>query len=207
MKTVRIVNRDSAEQIAALRIECYSNAREFRLLQPECLIWNELDDKGVVLAAFDSEEPVSTTRGLLVFSARDAEDVMGCEVDLPSSEFPALILGRGATRPDAARMGLHSVLRYYFIGSIIGSPIQSMLGMVYSGAPRTHLMQQIGYTLRKAPRVWDPEVEALQDVLVGHLPAAAFHSARTVLETLVDPALREYAWVGEEINWSARVST
>jgi hypothetical protein len=202
MKCIRIVEETDATAIFQLRFECYSKAREFRLLQPECLQWGQADQAGVVLAAWDGDSPVSTTRALLVMTATEAEAAMGCSIEVPKAAFPAIVLGRGATLKSAARAGLHSMLRYYAIRSALEFEIRGILGMVYTNAPRTNLMRELGYTFTAPARVWDPEVEVVEPVLVGHLERSRFASACVYLERLLQQPLREYPWFGGPFLWS-----
>jgi hypothetical protein len=202
VKLIRIVDEKDADAIFNLRYECYSRAREFKLLQPECLRWNDWDRAGVVLAAYDDAAPISTTRALLVTASADAEECMGCSVDLPSEAFPAIVLGRGATLRDAARIGLHSTLRYYVIRSAIEFGLRSLIGMVYSNAPRTNLMRDIGYTFTEPAKNWDPEVAVVEPVMVAYLARERFSSACRSLEALLHSTLADFPWIGESMAWT-----
>jgi hypothetical protein len=203
MRCVCIARKHESDSVVHLRLEAYSEAREFRLLQPECLNWSDADEQGVVLAAWDGPMLLSTTRALAVRSADEAARAMGCSVGLPSSQFPAIILGRGATVRSAARLGLHSVLRYHVIKSAIAWHYRCVLGMVYSNAPRTNLMREIGYTFLCPERVWDPEVEVIEPVMLGHLSAEFFEHACQRLEEILHDVLNGYPWAGEPISWPA----
>ena len=195
-------SKETAALIVRLRVAAYSEAREFRLLKPDCLAWSHVDDKEVVLAAFSaSGEVVSTTRGGIVRGAYEAAEHFGCSVDLAAHHFPALLLSRGATERHAAQVGLHSALRYYFLRSILNSSICSALGMVYFSAPRTNIMREIGYEFHAPNRVWDAEVEPIQPVMVAHLQSDRIANACQQLETLVGDTLRAYPWHGSPIVW------
>jgi hypothetical protein len=65
--------------------------------------------------------------------------------------------------------GLNSLLRCHFLSAALKAGVKSLLGMVYEGAPRTHLMETIGYQFSRPEHVWDEEVQPLTSVLVATL--------------------------------------
>jgi len=181
-------SRRDADAIAALRVACYRQAREFELLQPQCLSWTALDDEAVVfqLHGLDSEL-LATVRSHWVASAAALEQRMGCECELPPECFPTLYFSRGATVPSAGRLGLHSVLRYHYLLAAQRLGAASATGSVYEHAPRVRSMAELGYRFDRPQRIWDPEVRLIQAMLVAWLPAAGLAEAvRTLAAVLGD---------------------
>jgi hypothetical protein len=202
MKCIRRATKDDADEISSLRLAAYARAKEFRLENPEALRWGPHDDSDVVLAAWDeSGNAISTTRGSIAKDRQEAEEWLTCSVDLDSSAFPVLLLGKAATREEYGRTGLHSALRYYCLAAVLNTPINSVLGMVYKGAPRTNLMQTLGYRFLTPDRVWDPEGVPLTPVMVAVLDRASIGYACEILSKTVNPILMEYPWRGAPLRF------
>ncbi len=184
-------SRRDAAAIEALRLVCYRQAREFELLQPKCLSWNERDDSGVVYQVRDpAGELVATVRSHWVRDAAELEQRMGCECRLAADCFPTLYFSRGATAEGAARMGLHSLLRYHYLRAARQLGAASATGSVYEHAPRVRSMHEYGYRFDRPERLWDPEVRVIQAMLVAWLPAALFDQALLRLEAQLGDTLR-----------------
>ncbi len=199
--TIEQASRADAAEIGNLRLCCYRAAREFELLQPEALAWDAADDANTVLIARSkSGRLLSTTRGSLVADARAAAQAMGCSNDLPDAVFPSLLLGRGATQHAKGGAGLHSLLRYHFLLAANDSTVQSLIGMVYAGAPRTRLMANIGYEFFQPSEVWDPEVRAHSPNLSAVLRRERFAAALSQLETTLDGLLGRFLPHGTPIR-------
>jgi hypothetical protein len=186
-------SRQDAGAIEALRLACYRGAREFELLQPECLSWDERDDKGVVYKICDSSGLIfATVRSHWVPSREALERSMGCECQLPDSCFPTLFFSRGATVGWAMRAGLHSLMRYHYLRAAAALGAASATGAVYEHAPRVRSMAELGYVFECPSRVWDPEVRAINRMLVAYLPAAGLASALNTLAAMHEHALAQY---------------
>jgi hypothetical protein len=197
-KCIRRATRIDAEAIYALRLSEFKRAEEFEVVEPATLHWDETDDLEVVLAAWGERgTALSTMRGGIVKDRQDAEARMECSVPLAGSAFPALLLGRGATRREFRDRGLNSALRYHFYSLIPGSPIRSVLGGVYLHAPRTELMKTLGYTFYTPERIWRTDFHALRPQLVASLDASKIGGACEMLRTMVGEVLLEYPWQGE----------
>lgn len=191
-KIARACRRD-ADAIQALRLQCYLGAREFELLQPECLTWDEHDDDGVVYKLCDGAGSIfATVRSHWVLSRQALEQRMGCECHLPDSCFPTLFLSRGATIGWATRAGLHSLMRYHYLRAAAALGAASATGAVYEYAPRVNSMAELGYFFEQPSRVWDPEVRAINRMLVACLPAARFAQAQASLAAMHEQALAQY---------------
>lgn len=123
MKCIRRATRTDATEIYSLRLSEYMRAEEFRLVEPTVLVWNERDDRDVVLAAWDQRgHAISTMRGGIARDKREAEERIKCE--LPNEYvFPSLLLDRGATKEEYRGKALNAALRYYFFRGILSLPV------------------------------------------------------------------------------------
>ncbi len=185
--------RADAADVVALRLACYRAAREFELLQPQCLEWTAVDEASVVYRALgEGGRLLATVRSGWVASAEALAERMGCDCTLPPACFPTLLLGRGATAPDAARQGLHSLLRWHFLQAASALGARSVTGSVYEHAPRVRTMGELGYRFERPQQVWDPEVRPIQAMLVAWMPASDFEAARHRLAEVLGPALDAY---------------
>jgi hypothetical protein len=197
---IRIATREDAEAIYVLRQAAYAASGEFRLTRPDLLQWDEHDDQGVVLAAVQSGEMLSTTRGMLVNDGQEAQEALTCTVDLPRTAFPALVLSKGATRKGFGKSGLHSALRYYFLEAVCEAGFPSVLGLVYEGAPRTNLMQRLGYRFERPAEFWDPEADALKQPWLAVLDFERIAPACEELRTSLSEVMRAFPWEGPRME-------
>ena len=199
----RVATRDDAKAVEDLRLSEYLSANEFEMTCPGLLRWGEHDDEGVILGAWSGTELVSTLRGLVAADRATAEDVLTCTVDLGPTAFPALILGRGATRTSHRRQGLNALLRLRLLGAAIsdrGSSIRSTLALPYAGASRLRLMQELGYRVTRPAQTWDPEAREISPALLAVLSGDAFPGAVERLIPLTASVARTYSWVGGELS-------
>lgn len=207
INSTRIVTRAAASALNELRTREYSTAREFEVLRPDLLEWDEHDDKGAIVGVWCGERMVATMRALVVADRATAESLMTCSVDLDDAHFPALVLGRGATAHSHRGHGLNSLLRVHFLracldegGTLPGElPVASALGLAYEGAPRLRLMRELGYDLHRPEHVWDPEARELTPALLAVLPRTFFPSALTRLTALATPLERDFPWSGPRL--------
>jgi hypothetical protein len=188
----RATRRD-ASAVEQLRRSCYARAPEFELLQPECLDWDACDDQAVVYQLHDLQGTLlATVRSHWVADAHSLAQQMGCECSLAADCFPTLFLSRGATTSAAARGGLHSLLRLHFLRAAQSLGAASATGAVYENAPRVRSMQLLGYEFQRPARVWDPEVRAIQPMLVACLPGRRVAAAVQSLELLLGDTVARY---------------
>jgi hypothetical protein len=205
---VRRASRADAACVTELRLSCYRNAEGLELLQTQALAWGPAVERTTVLVAQGQDGALlSTTRGVIVHDGREADDALGCLNELPVSLFPALLLGRGATRQLAGGAGLHSLLRYHFIHAAAQANLGAMLGIVYEGAPRTRLMAALGYDFVRPSQVWDPELRPLRPVLVGTLPRERFGAALDKLRLMLSGLLVRFPFQGGPLALPARFAS
>jgi hypothetical protein len=203
MQCIRRSTRADAAAISALRLSAYQAAREFTVLEPEALAWSDVDDEAVVLAAWDeSDRAISTMQGRVFNTRPEAEADLECDIPLDASEFPALGLGKGATRPERHAAGIHSVIRYHFLSAVDPS-IKAVLGIVFAGAPRLRLMAALGYDFRAPARYWYKDLRPERPTLVACLPGTRIPAAQAALFETVRPVLADYPWHGPLLGISA----
>jgi hypothetical protein len=194
---VGLAHHADADAVNALRLELYSQAREFRLLRPEKLVWNGCHDDGAVAAGWDADgRLISTMQSRFVATRAQAEEKLGISVELDESWFPAVILSRAATARGHGRSGLNSVLRWHMLRAAQAGGSRSLLGLVYADAPRLNLMRELGYHFRSPGLVWDDEVEPIQPPLLAHLAAAGFPAALAKFEASAAETIASYPWRG-----------
>jgi len=186
-----------ANAVNALRLALYSQAREFRLLRPEQLVWNGRQDDGAVAAGWDADgRLISTMQTRLVPTRALAEERLGISVELDESWFPAVILSRAATAPGHGRSGLNTVLRWHMLRAAQARGGRSLLGLVYAAAPRLNLMRDLGYRFQSPELVWDDEVEPIQPPLLAYLAAADFPAALEKFKLAAAEPIAAYPWRG-----------
>lgn len=201
MKCIRRATRDDAAEIAALRLSEYSRAKEFTLVEPTLLLWNETDDRDVVLAAWDeSGKAIATMRGGIARGKQEAEGKL--QMRLPDEYvFPALILDRGATKKGYRGNGLNSALRYLFFLSILDLPVPSVLGAVYDKAPRVKTMKSLGYTSSMPSQNVQAHVRGNVPLIITYLDHGRIRDACDTLKKMVETVLREYPSCGDAIKF------
>jgi hypothetical protein len=186
-----------AATVTAIRIAAYERAPEFELLRPDLLAWDPADASRIVLAGWDAEGSlVATFQGIGAPDAAAAADILGVSVEMPAECFPSYVIGRAATAPGKARLGLNSVLRWHFLAATITAGYGSTMGLAYTAAPRINTMAAMGYRFVRPARVWDPEVRPLSPPILCYLPASGFGTARAVLATQAAEAIAAHPWVG-----------
>jgi hypothetical protein len=194
---VGLAHRADADAVNALRLELYRQAREFRLLRPEQLVWNGCHDDGAVAAGWDVDgRLIATMQSRIVPTRARAEEKLGISVALDESWFPAAILSRAATARGHGRSGLNSVLRWHMLRAAQAWGCRSLLGLVYADAPRLNLMRALGYRFQSPEHVWDDEVEPIQPPLLAYLAAADFSAALATFETTAAEPIASFPWRG-----------
>ena len=192
MSIIRTVTPSDYGRIAALRHDAYARSTEFDLIDATEIV-RVADDPGTVLAAFDGVEPVATMHGLIVSYLSDAEEILTCRIG-PEAKFPALILSRAATAMTHKGVGLNSVLRYYFLKAVVDR-VECVLGAVYEGAPRTHIMDTLGYAFHQKS-TWDKDKKMRGKHYLSILDADQLDQAVAKLEDMMSLKLQEFPWYG-----------
>ena len=201
MNCIRRATRDDAPEINSLRLAEYSRAKEFTLVEPALLTWNERDDQDVVLAAWDERRhAISTMRGGIARDRRQAEDKLKCTL-ADDYLFPSLILDRAATSKDHRGGGLNSALRYYFFFSILGLPVFSVLGAVYEHAPRVKTMEELGYRISTLCLKVQTHVQSDLSLFVTYLEHSKIRDACDRLRVMAQSPIADYPWCGDPLEF------
>jgi len=190
---IRRAARPDAAAISDLRSQAYAAAPEFTVRQAERLLWSREDDVNIVLAAWDADgRALSTTRGDLLTDPDESQRRMECLLhDIPM-RYPALQLGKGATRGSVANMGFHSGLRLCFLEACAGKNVEALVGIVYEDAPRTRLMRSIGYRFYTPAIYWYEDLEPHRRTLIAILERCDFARAASLLHEKVGGLLSAY---------------
>jgi hypothetical protein len=182
-----------ADAVSDLRLEAYAAAPEFTVRDVTAVQWSLEDDINIVLTAWDSTgRALSTTRGDLLMDKDESQRRMECQLDDIPGAFPALQLGKGATRVSVAGQGFHSGLRLCFLEASLQTSIQALVGIVYDGAPRTRLMRSLGYEFYAPTTHWYQDLQAHRRTLIAVLHRRDFASAASLLHGRVDGLLSAY---------------
>ena len=203
MKMIRRATFDDQSAISLLRIQEFKRANEFKLVKPECLLWDRHDEENVVLGAWDGPEPVSTMRAVLVRNSAQATQSLQCTVPAQIS-YPAIVLNSGATQLGYRGTGLNSALRYYVLEAAIWDKIKTIIGPIYQGAPRTNFMQKLGYVFMTPTKSWQNKLSPKKVRMLALLKEARFHQAAMLIKTRRADILREFPWSGEPIHFPPR---
>jgi hypothetical protein len=155
----------------------------------------------VVLVAADGQDRlISTTRGEVYPDYASAAEAMECSWAASGDLFPALLLGKGATLAEYRRTGLHSVLRYHFLVNILPTPIRGVLGIVFEDAPRTRLMESIGYRFVAPDDFWFTDLETSKRTLIGILSPDRVERACSLLRAQLHITLEEYPLIEPDLS-------
>lgn len=200
MKVIRRASFADQSSISLLRIQEFKRANEFTLVKPEYLLWGRCDEENVVLAAWDGPEPVSTMRAVLVRNSAQATQCLQCTVPAHIA-YPAIVLNSGATRLEYRGTGLNSALRYYVFEAAIRDKIQTIIGPIYQGAPRTNFMQKLGYVFMAPAKSWQNKLSPKKVRLLALLKETQFNQAAALIKTSRVDILREFPWIGEPIRF------
>jgi hypothetical protein len=173
----RVGLADSTQRsaVAALRRAAYREAAQFEWNDESTLDWSAADDSGTVLAVWDATGSLLSTIRASVFSGASTVEAF-LEYSLAGINVPGptLVLSRAATAPDAAHHGLFALLRLAYLSALPATPINSVIAVVYEGAPHSGFMRQCGYEFFEPQDTWDTEAVAHARPLLAVLPRAQF---------------------------------
>ena len=148
-----VVTRADEAAISQFRQAQYRRSPDLMLSDESVLLWDEGDERSIVLAVRAQDGSLlSTMRGEPLLDMRAAVRALDCSVPVGAPVFPAMLLGRGATREDCEGLGLNSLMRYHFLRFACEQGVGHIYGRVYGEAARTNLMRSIGYTFFPHPK-------------------------------------------------------
>jgi GNAT superfamily N-acetyltransferase len=200
MAYIRRATVEDAELVTELRLTAYRQAQQFRLSDQSPIRWTSEDEKHVVLGAWNGcGQLVSTTRGEVYLDYDAAEQAMECRWKSSPELFPALLLGKGATQKEYRGTGLHSALRYHFLSAAREAGLRSVLGIVFENAPRTRLMERIGYEFVVADSFWYTDLTSLHNPLIAVLRSEHLEQACAALHKEMADTLKAYPFTGPSL--------
>lgn len=201
MGYIRRAKRADGERVSQLRLCAYRRAGEFSVEDEAPILWTAKDEHHVVLVAADrNDRMISTTRGEVYTGYASAMEAMECSWAASDDLFPALLLGKGATLSEFRRSGLHSTLRYHFLANALPTPIRSAMGIVFEDAPRTRLMQTIGYEFVAPDEFWYTDLMTTKRTLIGVLAQDRIESACALLRAKLGDVLPEYPLIESDLS-------
>ena len=190
IKHIRLATEADRNDVNRLRTEEYNRSSEFELRDQNAILWKH----GYVMGAWNGNRLVATMQLEIARSKETAEQILG--VPLPNLEnfFPTVVLSRAATCRDYRGFGLNSALRYYCLTN--AKDVNSIMGGVYQGAPRTGVMGRIGYEFIPLQSSWTAGIHAKVESQLALLRRAGFELAIGELKKIASHALVEYEWQG-----------
>lgn len=134
------------ELVVALRRRAYVRDGVVDGSELHELDWTPWDAEGAVLGAWREHELISTMRCTIIqHRSRLARRLPNHLI--PDAGFPCLLLARAATADPHLNRGLNSTLRYHALAAARRAGVAMAVGRVIAAAPRTRLMQALGYRL------------------------------------------------------------
>ncbi len=191
------VTRADAAAVSHFRLAQYRRSPDLTLADESVLLWDEHDDSSVVLAVRAQDGAIlATMRAEPLLDIQDASLALDCLVPVAQPGFPAVLLGRGATRADCQKLGLNSLMRLHFMRFARERGVRHVYGRVYGEAARTHLMRALGYNFMPHPKgaamsAGTAGVHSPLYVAVLDLETHGDHAIRT-LESRVADLLRRF---------------
>lgn len=199
MKHIRRALKEDRQIIEELRISEFNRSTEFKLLNPEKLLWSETDSANIVLVVFDdNKRAISTMRGVTVSTVDEAEDMLNCSVP-DSVNFPAMIFSSAATLQPFRRSGLNQLIRYYLLLYASANNIQTFISPVYKNAPRTKFMAILGYEFITPEKNWQTKLDQLSERQLALLNIAKVPETLSTLVKYKGMVIDEYPWQGPPI--------
>jgi hypothetical protein len=148
-----VVTRADAAAISQFRQAQYRRSPDLTIADESILLWDHNDDLGIVLAVRAQDGSIlATMRAEPLLDTQHAARALDCPVPVASPVFPAMVLGRAATRADCERLGLNSLLRFHLLRFARKRGVRHIYGRVYGEAARTHLMRSLGYAFFPHPK-------------------------------------------------------
>jgi hypothetical protein len=202
MKCVRRALRSDGEAISFLRLTEFKASRHFAVLEEEKLIWNEEDEKSIVVAAWDPDgKAVSTMRATKVRNREEAENWLHCSA-ANEMTYPALVFSNAATRGDHRNMALNQLIRHHLLSAALRSGIKTQVSPVFDGAPRIEFMKVLGYKFVVPASNWQTKLDYRgKQRILGIIDHSKMESALATLKRMRADILDMYPWHGVPIDF------
>ena len=148
-----VMTRSDARAVSQFRQTQYRRSPDLTIADESILMWDDHDELGTVLAVRDQDGSIlATMRAEPLLGIEHAVRALDCPVPVATPVFPAMLLGRAATRADCERLGLNSLLRFHLLSLAREKGVRHVYGRVYGDAARTHVMRALGYTFFPHPK-------------------------------------------------------
>jgi hypothetical protein len=122
--------------------------------QPEAVAWSESDERGRVLGLYTPGGLVASLRLEVLHRPEELTPRLDYEFLGHQVTFPCGLLGKAATAREFRGQGLNTYLRYLAYEILHGEGVRFVVGTVVPGAPRLHLLRELGYEFRENPHGW-----------------------------------------------------
>jgi len=190
--TVGVAGPAHRAGVEGVRVAAFRRATEFHWKDEALLAWGPADDEGTVIALWDAQGQVlSTVRASIFASTALAEQFLEYSLAGMGTATPLLVLSRAATRPEVARQGLNSVVRYAYLAAAALAPVECVVTLVYDGGPRLRSMREAGFDLIEPAAGWDTEAIARTRPLMAVMPRGRIDQALRSISGAIAERLAE----------------
>ncbi|MBT6341624.1 MAG: hypothetical protein HOJ48_20265 [Desulfobacula sp.] len=199
MNHIRLVSEQDQDKITNLRLKEFSRSKDFKLLKPELLKWNEIDNKNNVIAVLhEGCEVIGTIRVIPVFNKKEATHFLEC--DLPVKiDFPALVFNSAVTKKAYQGIGVNQILRYYCLTAAIEQDINVVMSPIYQKATRIKFMKKLGYQCHTLTHSWQKKLLPNSPRELAVLNRNQFSNAIKIIEKSIPKLIQKYPWYGAPI--------
>ncbi|MBC8440580.1 MAG: hypothetical protein H8D87_12995 [Deltaproteobacteria bacterium] len=201
MNQIRIASEKDHDKITDLRLTEFSRSKDFKLLKPELLKWNEIDDNNNVIEVLHKgNEVIATIRVIPVFNKKQATHVLECDLPVKIS-FPALVFNSAVTKKSYQGKGLNQILRYYCLIAAIDHDINTVMSPIYQTAPRIKFMKKLGYQCHTLAHSWQTKLFPNSPRELAVLNRNQFSNAIKIIEKSIPQLIKNYPWYGVPITF------
>jgi hypothetical protein len=198
MYRVDVATSVDAANVTELRRAALAQSREFSVNDMDKVGWTDIDESSVVLIVREDGVLVSSMRMITFSDEVAAEHFLEYPVTQHSIPGPILTMSRAVTLPSHFSKGLMGAIRYVDRGGAIETAIQSVVAIVYQGAPRVNSMRRAGFEMLECPEHWDSEATVSAAPLVAVLPRRLFSHALAQTQAEFSKVINDCAF-----NWDA----
>jgi hypothetical protein len=177
MYQVDVASSVDAASVTELRRTALAQSREFSVNDIDKVGWTEIDESSVVLVVREDDILVSSMRMITFSDEAAAERFLEYPVTQHSIPGPILTMSRAVTLPSHFSKGLMGAIRYAYLRGALETAIQSVVAIVYQGAPRVNSMRRAGFEMLECRQHWDSEATVSAAPLIGVLPRRLFSQA------------------------------
>jgi hypothetical protein len=199
MNHVRLASKKDQDQITNLRLKEFGRSKDFKLLKPGLLKWNEIDNNNNVIEVLHKgNEVIGTIRVILVFNKKEAIHFIECEPPVKLS-FPALVFNSAVTKKAYQGIGINQILRYYCLTAAMDQDINIVMSPIYQKATRIKFMKKLGYQCHTLTHSWQKKLLPNSPRELAVLNRNQFSNAIKIIEKSIPKLIQEYPWYGAPI--------